>query len=100
MASWPSAYSQLSIHRHSWDSGREGPYHPGGALEIATCSYAAFQPTMGTAIRISLGGPHRPEPSGREHWLYVAELAPRGWYFNAEPDVFARCYLEQLDRLS
>lgn len=69
-------------------------------MEIATCSYAAFQPTMGTAIRISLGGPHRPEPSGREHWLYVAELAPRGWYFNAEPDVFARRYLEQLDRLS
>jgi hypothetical protein len=30
----------------------------------------------------------------------VAELAPKGWYFNSEPDNFARRYREQLDRLA
>lgn len=66
-------------------------------MEIATCSYAAFMPTMGTPIRISLGGPRRPEPTGRERWLYVAELAPAGWYLNAGPDDFTRHYTAQLD---
>jgi hypothetical protein len=76
------------------------PTTQGGALEISTCSYAAFVPSMGTAIRISLGGPRIPEPSGREHWIYLRELAPRGWYFKAEPDAFAAAYLKQLDELA
>jgi hypothetical protein len=69
-------------------------------VDIATCSYQAYRIEMGTAVRISLGGPRRPEPSGREHWIYLRELAPRPWYFKAEPDVFTRRYTEQLDRLA
>jgi hypothetical protein len=68
--------------------------------EIATCSYSAFRPQFGTPVRITLGGPRRPEPTGREHWLFVAELAPKGRYFKAPPDVFAREYLAQIERLA
>jgi hypothetical protein len=68
--------------------------------QLFTCSYAAFKPEMRTPVRITLGGPRRPEPTGRDHWLYVAELAPKGWYFKAPADVFARRCTEQLDRLA
>jgi hypothetical protein len=68
--------------------------------EISTCSYSAFRPQFGTPVRITLGGPRRPEPTGREHWLYLAELAPKGRYFKAPPDVFAREYLAQIERLA
>jgi hypothetical protein len=67
---------------------------------VSTCSYAAWRADYGQPIRITLGSPRRPEPTGREQWLYVAELAPSGWYFNAEPGVFAARYREQLDRLA
>ena len=68
--------------------------------ELFTCSYSAFRTEYGTPVRITLGGPRQPEPTGRERWLYVAELAPKGSYFHAEPDVFAARYTEQLERLA
>jgi hypothetical protein len=64
--------------------------------QFLTCSYSAFRPDMGTPVRITLGGPRQPEPTGRAHWLYVAELAPRGWYFRSAE--FDRHYTAQLDR--
>jgi hypothetical protein len=67
-------------------------------MQLATCSYAAYKPEFGTPVRITLGSPRRPEPTGREQWLFVAELAPRGWYFKAGPARFDACFTAQLDR--
>jgi hypothetical protein len=64
-------------------------------LDLSTTSYADWRPAMGTPVRITLGMPRQPPP-GRERWIYLAELAPRGWYFR-QPD-YARHYLAQLDR--
>ena len=66
---------------------------------IRTSSYAGWRPEHGQPVRITLGGPRRPEPTGRARWLYVAELAPRGWYFNTAPEKFGRMYAAQLERL-
>jgi hypothetical protein len=66
---------------------------------LATCSFAAYQPRMGTGVRIALGVP-RQLPPGRWHWPFVAELAPRPWYFRAAAEKFDRHYLAQLDRLA
>jgi len=67
--------------------------------QLATCSFAAYQPRMGTGVRITLGVPWK-LPPGRWHWPYLAELAPRPWYFRAAPEKFDTCYLAQLDKLA
>jgi hypothetical protein len=67
-------------------------------MTISTCSYAGWLPEHGQPVRITLGPPRRPEPTGRDVWLYVAELAPQGWYFRAGPEKFDRCYAAQLAR--
>lgn len=67
-------------------------------MELATCSYAGWRAGMGTPVRVTLGQP-RWRPPGRQSWLFVAELAPRPWYFNAAPEMFQAQYLAQLDRL-
>lgn len=67
---------------------------------ISTSSYAAFRAGRdGTPVRVTLGRPRMPEPAGRRVWIYLAEAAPRGWYFNLGPAGFDRHYLRQLDRL-
>lgn len=68
-------------------------------MQIATCSYADWRAGMGTPVRITLGTP-RWKPPGRGHWLYVAELAPRPWYFRKSREEFERHYRAQLDRLA
>lgn len=55
---------------------------------------------MGQPVRITLGQPRRPEPTGLERWIFIAELAPRGYYFRAEPTVFDARYAAQLDRFA
>ncbi len=70
------------------------------AVNLATSSYAAWQPEDGTPVRITLGLPRWPRPPGRERWIYVSEVAPRPWYFRAAPEKFDRMYLSQLDRLA
>jgi hypothetical protein len=70
----------------------------GGAVILATCSYSAYRQEMGTPVRITLGIPRWPDPPGRQHWIFVSELAPRWAYFHAEPDVFERRYRAQLER--
>jgi hypothetical protein len=71
---------------------------------IVTCSWSAYRREMGACVRISLGVPRvkLPDPryTERAHYLYVAELAPRRAYWNAPPDEFDRCYLEQLGQLA
>lgn len=67
---------------------------------LATCSYAGWRPEHGTPVRITLGQPRWPSPPGRERWPFLAELAPRGWYFRAGPEKFAACYLSQLNRFA
>lgn len=63
---------------------------------LYTSSYRAFQPAMGTPIVISLGLPKwRPESAD---WDRLWMLTPRGSYFGADPDVFDKAYLDQLDR--
>lgn len=70
---------------------------------IATCSYSAYQPEMGTPVRTSIGGPrmfkHRPGPGVK--LPYVRALAPWGLFGNAEfmgqPEKFRTAYLEGLD---
>ena len=68
--------------------------------QLATCSWAAYEPDMGTAVRISLGAPRGRKPPGRRQWIYVAELAPRRSYFHAADAEFDRQYLAQLDRFA
>lgn len=65
---------------------------------ITTTSYADWRAGFGQPIRVTLGQPRRPEPTGRAHWIYVAELSPAPWYFNAAPEKFERAYVSQLDR--
>lgn len=67
---------------------------------ITTGSYAGWRPEHGTPVRVTLGIPRWPRPPGRERWIYLAELAPRPWYFRAAPEKFDRYYLAQLDRLA
>jgi hypothetical protein len=66
---------------------------------LATCSFGAYRPTMGIGVRITLGAP-RTLPPGRWRWPYLAELAPRPWYFRAAPEKFGRMYLAQLERFA
>jgi hypothetical protein len=54
---------------------------------------------MGTGVRITLGVP-RQLPPGRFRWPFLAELAPRPWYYRAAPEKFDRYYRAQLDRFA
>jgi hypothetical protein len=67
---------------------------------ISTGSYAGWRPEHGTPVRITLGIPRWPRPPGRERWIYLAELAPRPWYFRAAPEKFDRMFRAQMDRLA
>jgi len=68
--------------------------------QLVTCSWSAYRREFGTAVRISLGVPRVKLPDPRytecQHYVYVAELAPRRAYWNALPDEFDRAYLAQL----
>src|SRR5262249_26500231 len=68
-------------------------------IQLATCSYSAYRPGMGAPVRITLGVP-RQLPPGRWRWPYLAEAAPRGWYFRAAPEQFDACYASQLNRFA
>lgn len=65
---------------------------------LATCSFYEFRPDMGQPVRISLGVP-KFRLSWRLPSVRLEELTPRGWYFRAPPEVFARKFLEQLDQV-
>jgi hypothetical protein len=69
---------------------------------LATCSFGAYHPRMGAGVRVTLGVPRFPPPPmpGRFRWPYLAEAAPRGWYFRASPQKFERCYLSQLNHFA
>ena len=70
--------------------------------QLVTCSWNAYERTMGTAVRISLGVPRvkLPDPryTERQHYVYVSELAPRRDYFHAPAHEFDRLYVDQLRR--
>lgn len=66
---------------------------------ISTGSYAGWRKGDPAPVRISLGKP-RWTPPGRKTWLYVAELAPRGWYLRRDRERFTAAYLSQIDRLA
>jgi len=68
-------------------------------VTVTTGSYAGWRPDHGAPARITLGLP-RWRPPGREQWPYLAELAPRPWYFRAAQEKFDRMYRAQLDRLA
>jgi hypothetical protein len=61
---------------------------------IATCSYRAFEPSMGLAVSISLGRPHWPLPYRIA--AEVSELKP--WGLLDAPD-WAERYLARLDEI-
>jgi len=63
---------------------------------LATCSFWDYRPEMGRPVRISLSRPKYPriEPDDS-----LWELTPHPSYFRAEPEVFDRCYLAQLDKV-
>jgi Protein of unknown function, DUF488 len=64
---------------------------------LATCSFRDFRAEMGKPVRISLGRPKfRCDANGATS---LWDLTPRGSYFHAEPDEFARRYIAQLDRV-
>jgi hypothetical protein len=68
-------------------------------LALATCSFAAYEPRMGMGVRITLSPPQwPPPPGGRARWIYLAELAPRGWYFRSAR--FDQHYIRQLNRFA
>lgn len=69
---------------------------------LVTCSWTAYRREYGTAVRTSLGVPRikLPDPryTDRDHYIYVAELAPRRAYWDA-PD-FDEQYLAQVARFA
>jgi hypothetical protein len=68
-------------------------------MTITTTSYADWRWGDPVPVRISLGKP-RWTPPGRERWVYLAELAPRPWYWRRSRETFTACYLSQLNRLA
>lgn len=66
-------------------------------MTISTCSYAGWHSSYGVPVRITLGLPRQPEPTGRERWLHVHELCPRPWYIRSAH--WAERYTAQVDRM-
>jgi uncharacterized protein YeaO (DUF488 family) len=65
-------------------------------VTLVTCSYKQYQPTMGAAVRITLGA-----PKGKlapRYLFELRELAPRGYYINADDETFRRRYRHQLHK--
>jgi hypothetical protein len=63
-------------------------------VDLATCSYKEFRPSMGLGVRTSIGTPRwikRDEP-----WPYVPELAPQRSYLRLPEPEFDGAYLAQL----
>jgi hypothetical protein len=69
-------------------------------LDIVTCSYKEFPKLEGRAkyapVGITLGGPPRFQKYPVRLWR---ALGPKSDYFKADPDVFTRRYVEDLDEL-
>lgn len=66
---------------------------------MLTCNYREFEEEMGLGVRTSLGVP-KFWPQARTRTLVrMEELTPRGWYFNASPEVFDQRYYEQLNAI-
>jgi len=70
----------------------------GAGVKISTCSYAGWHPSYGVPVRITLGRPRQPEPTGRRQWVYLNELSPRPWHMKSSR--FDEHYTAQLDRLA
>jgi hypothetical protein len=58
------------------------PPEQGGPLPLVTCSYKAYEPVMGVAVRITVGRPR----FFRHPYEYVSELAPFGIFKTPEFD--------------
>ncbi len=67
-------------------------------MNLATCSYSAWRAGYGQPIRVTLGKPRWPEPTGRAQWVYFSELAPKPWYWRSAR--FDTYYRRQLDRFA